>query len=173
MQVFLVRHAHAVSEEQNAARPLSERGQSEVRRLAAFFRTNGAFAPGQIWHSPLLRARETAERLSADLELEAALVETADLRPEDEPEEIARRLSALSLPSSLAIVGHEPHLSALASLLVRGRIKPALVDMKKGAVLALRRTEDVHKKTGEPRWEICWMVVPGLLNEQPPPAERV
>ena len=61
MRLYLVRHAHAVPEEENARRPLSARGRKTVRQIAAFFRANGALQPGHVWHSPHWRARETAE----------------------------------------------------------------------------------------------------------------
>ncbi len=167
MQLFLVRHAHAVTDEEDSARPLSERGQQQLKELAEFFRPNRAFRPAQLWHSPLVRARQTAEGLLRETAPDAALVETTGLLPEDNPEEIASRLGNVASIDSLAVVGHEPHLSALATLLVRGKTNPVAFEMKKGAVLALRRTEGLHKRSGEPRWQICWFVTPGLVGRSP------
>lgn len=164
MLLYLVRHAHALGDEENPARPLSSRGKEDARRMAEFFRQNGVFQPHQIWHSPLLRARETAEILRRGLDLESGLVETPGLLPEDDVEDIAARLGSLMTTEPLAIVGHEPHLSALATLLVRGKIHPVAFEMKKGAVLALERTDDVHRKTGEPRWVAAWHVIPALIR---------
>lgn len=164
MIAYLVRHAHAVDEEEDRLRPLSMRGREDVRRLAAFFKANRAFLPAQVWHSSLVRARETAEILVAGVGLEAPLLETPGLLPEDEPEEIACRLAARSGAQNVALVGHEPHLSALATLLVRGKTVPVGFEMKKGAVLSLERTDGVHKKTGEPRWRVCWHVTPALVT---------
>ena len=163
MLLYLVRHAHAVREEEDPARPLSPRGRDEAEKLAAFFRANGAFAPAQIWHSPLLRARQTAELLAAGLSFDGALVETPDLLPEDNPGELLARLEAYTSARTLAVVGHEPHLSALATLLVRGKKRPVAFDLKKGAVLALERTDERHKRTGEPRWMVQWQITPALL----------
>lgn len=164
MLLYLVRHAHAVSDEENPARPLSSRGREDARRLAEFFQANHFFVPHQIWHSPLLRARETAEIFRRTLNLESGLVETPGLMPEDEVEEIAARLASFMSTQPLALVGHEPHLSALATLLVRGKPHPAAFEMKKGAILALERTDEVHRKTGEPRWVAIWHVVPGMIR---------
>lgn len=172
MLLYLVRHAHAVSEEQEASRPLSSRGIDYTRRLAEFFRQNGAFAPFQLWHSPLLRSRETAEILVRGLNLDCGLVETTDLLPEDDPEETAVRLAALISTQPLAIVGHEPHLSHLATRLVRGRSHPPAFQFKKGGVLALERTEEVHKKSGEPRWVVSWHLSPSLLPLRPEAVDR-
>ena len=167
MPLFLIRHAHAVSEQENPQRPLSDRGRTQVRALATFFRHNGLFTPAYVWHSPLARARETAELLLIGLASEAALVETQGLQPEDDPQEMADRLNTIATAINVAIVGHEPHLGALATLLIRGKPAMEIFDFKKGAVLALERTEIAHKKTGLPRWRACWHITPELVTVKP------
>ena len=164
MPLYLVRHAHAVSEEENPQRPLSERGRAQVRILASFFRNNNLFVPAHVWHSPLARSRETAELLLIGLASEAALVETPGLLPEDDPLEMATRLELITSAINVAVVGHQPHLGALASLLLRGKPGPELFVFKKGAILALERTDNAPKKTGQSRWRACWHVTPELLT---------
>jgi phosphohistidine phosphatase len=163
MRLYLVRHTHAVTEEENPARPLSARGRTDAVRLAAFFRANHAFQPAQVWHSPLTRSFETARLLISGLALDPLMIETPGLLPEDDPHEIATRIDSLNLVNGLALVGHEPHLSALATLFLRGKPKPALFELKKGAVLVLEPTGTVHKNTGRPRWHACWHFTPDLL----------
>ena len=171
MPLFLIRHAHAIALQDDAKRTLSDRGRAQVRLLAGFFRRNGLFAPAFVWHSPLVRARETAELFLIGLGSEIALVETSGLLPEDDPIAMANRLNAITSAVNIALVGHEPHLSALASLLVRGKHEPALFDFKKGSFLALERTEDSHKKTGAARWRACWHITPELVTERFAPPE--
>ena len=153
--VFIVRHAHAVTEEENPLRPLSARGRDECHRLVAFFQKNRAFTPAEFWHSPLARARETAELLRP-LAPAAALRETNGLRPEDSPAKIAARLATLAPTQMLAIVGHEPQLSALATLLISGRSGHAAFALDKGAVLALSSVDN-HA------WDVHWHVTPSIL----------
>jgi phosphohistidine phosphatase len=169
MPLYLVRHAHAVSEAENRQRPLSERGRAQVRSLAAFFRANNLFVPAHVWHSPLNRARETAELFLIGLASEAALVETPGLLPEDDPQGIAARLNTITTAINVALVGHQPHLGALATLLLRGKLGPELLDFKKGAILSLERTGDLHKKTSQPLWYVNWFVTPELLVAKPAP----
>lgn len=166
MLLHLVRHAHAVEETEHRARPLSARGRAEAARLARFFAGNGCFVPAHVWHSPLLRSRETTDELARRLAWSdtTVVVETSGLLPEDDPREVAERLEIWPRDrGDLAIIGHEPHLSALASLLVRGREKPVLFAMKKAAVLTLEPTSGVFKKTGFGRWRVRWLVAPELL----------
>lgn len=152
--LYLIRHADAVDLHPDEARPLSERGREQVKALAKFLERTDAFSPEEIWHSPLVRARETAELLAKHLKFAGPLRETAGLRPEDDPREIARKLAKLD--HAVAVVGHEPHLSALASLLVAGATQPVAFVMKKGATLALERDET--------RWLVRWHIAPGLLG---------
>jgi phosphohistidine phosphatase len=169
VQLYLIRHAHAAAAADDSLRPLSDRGREDCTRLVAFFQRNGALRAAHFWHSPLARALETARLLADGLKLDHALVETPGLLPEDDPAEIADRIGRSDTIDSLALVGHEPHLSALATLLVRGKGYPVAFDLKKGAVLAFAPTGGVHKKTGRPRWHALWHIEPALLG--PPPKQ--
>jgi len=154
MKLYLIRHAHAEDGFADAARPLSARGRKQVRALARFLRHTGDFAPAEIWHSPLLRARDTAARLAGRLKLPAKLQVVAGLSWGDDPAIMAARLRTRR--HSLALVGHEPHLSALASLLVAGSAAPSIFVLRKCAVLALERADG--------RWAVRWLVSPDLLG---------
>ncbi len=151
--LYLVRHAHALDAEVDLTRPLSERGRKQVATLARFLQPTGAFSPEEIWHSPLVRSHETAQLLALRLKLLAPRREMPDLRPEDDPAATLRRLKVVRRP--LAIVGHEPHLSALASLLVTGKTEPLAFVFKKAAVLTL-------EPTGE-AWLVRWLISPELF----------
>jgi phosphohistidine phosphatase len=153
MNVYLIRHAHALDAEEDAVRPLSKRGQDQVRALAAFLKQKDAFQPAEMWHSSLVRARETAELLAQRLRLECPCSEMPDLEPDADPRAAARRIKASTRP--VAVVGHEPHLSALASLLVAGKIEPPVFVMKKCAVLAL--------EGAGPHWMVRWHVSPEVI----------
>lgn len=164
MLLYLIRHAHAVTTEVNPQRPLSDKGRATTTRLGAFLRGTGGFTPAQVWHSPLERARQTAEGLIAALDPDLMQVETDDLLPQDDPGHMATRLGFYPTTHDLALVGHEPHLAALATLLVRGKATPVIFHLRKGAVVALERTERLHGKSGLPRWRIRWHLSPELLT---------
>jgi phosphohistidine phosphatase len=128
------------------------------------------FTPAHVWHSPLARARETAELLLLGLDSDAAQLETHGLLPEDDPMVIAARIDTIETTVTVAIVGHQPHLGALATILLRGKPGPELLDFKKGAVLSLERTGNVHKKNGRSLWHINWFVTPEMLSAKFAPA---
>lgn len=152
--LLLIRHAHALKGKDDAARPLSQRGKEQIRAIARFLKEARAFDAKEVWHSPLVRSRDTAERLVERLGAQPKLVETDGLEHEDDPAIIAERLNRVRRP--VAVVGHDPHLSALATLLVTGRARPSIFELKKGAVLALDRDDDE-------RWTIRWLISPRLL----------
>jgi phosphohistidine phosphatase len=154
--IYLVRHAHAVDSVDDDARALSPEGRAQVRRLAAFLGASGEMQPAEIWHSPLVRACETATLLAGALGLRVPLRKVAGLRPGDDPATMAARLQS---PLSMALVGHEPNLSALASLLVAGRAAPAVFHLGKCAALALERTRPGNAAC----WAVCWQVAAELL----------
>jgi phosphohistidine phosphatase len=106
--------------------------------MARHFKSKSGFAPAEIWHSPLVRAVQTAE-LVARISRVGARREMAGLLSEDDPRIMARRLASARKP--VAVVGHEPHLGALATLLLGGCIAAPMVILKKGALLTLERSE--------------------------------
>jgi phosphohistidine phosphatase len=170
MKAFLVRHSHALADNEDPRRPLSARGREITREVAAFLKPSGAInAVRAVWHTPLVRARETAELLVNELGLDAILIEAPGLLPEDDPATVADRLDNAGEP--VMIVGHEPQLGALATVLVRDKSKPVAFEFKKTAVLALEKTGGRHKKSGRACWLVRWHFSPELLatqRERPP-----
>ena len=157
MTLLLIRHGHAVTAGENPLRPLSDLGRAQAAEMAAFFRMSGQFLPAAIWHSPLARARESASLFATSLNFTGPVLEVRGLRPEDDPRVTAGRLAGIG--EGLVIVGHEPHLSALATLLVCGPAKAPVVILEKGACLGLEQAEG--------GWRIGWLVGPGLIAPGP------
>jgi phosphohistidine phosphatase len=153
MHLYLIRHAHALDGENDAARPLSPKGRKQIRSVVRLLREAGVFDPAEIWHSPLRRAHETAAALAKRLGCRARLREVAGLKPDDAVDVIADKLADLRHP--VAVVGHEPQLGALASLLVAEAAEPPRFKLKKCAVLRLDRVGG--------GWTVRWLVSPELL----------
>jgi phosphohistidine phosphatase len=156
MQIYIIRHAHALDGENDAVRPLSKKGRAQIRATARFLKRSGALATGEFWHSPLVRAVDTAQLLAKGLGGRIRLKLVAGLLHDDNPAIMAKKLNGQRRP--VAVVGHEPHLSALASVLIAGKARPPLVVLKKCAVLALERAGR--------RWAVRWQVSPGMLAKR-------
>lgn len=163
MNLYLVRHAHALAEEENPSRPLSTRGRNQARALAQQLAAAGCFTAKEFWHSGLSRATETAQIFAAGLGLpKTSLRHVQGLLPEDDPLAVADLVQRRGEPD-LAIVGHEPMLGRLATLLLRGKEEPVAIDISKGAVLLLQPASGRHRRTGFMRWQLRWMLSRELL----------
>jgi phosphohistidine phosphatase len=140
IDVYLVRHG--IAEDRDSARwpddgerPLTAKGAARFRSAA---RGLGQFVPAvdAVYSSPYTRAWQTAEVLQTEIDWPAArpCPELAPLRPPGDLLPVLRRLRP---PISVAFVGHEPHLSSLASLLAAGDEDGLRLELKKGAVALL------------------------------------
>jgi len=116
MQILLVRHAIASASSpsgHDAERALTAEGRVEFEQVASALAARGC-RPELVLHSPLVRARETAEILSTALSVPLQpCPELADAPTAELLAELRTR--------SVALVGHEPWISALAAWLVTGR----------------------------------------------------
>jgi phosphohistidine phosphatase len=127
VNVFLVRHAHAVDEAPglpDAARHLTPTGRDAARALGVLLRANGC-RPDAVWSSPLVRAVQTAELLLAGLQEERAVEAVPDLASGN-VRALAERVRAWTGGASIALVGHEPSVSGLGALLTARGDFPAL-----------------------------------------------
>jgi phosphohistidine phosphatase len=88
----------------------------------------------EIWTSPLVRAVQTAEIVAGELELTDGVSVRPELSPAHDPRDVVQALAAAKPGGPLALVGHEPGLSMLASALLGDTAFPGL---KKSAVLGV------------------------------------
>ena len=120
MDVYLLRHGQARSEQEDPERSLTEAGRAAVERVARRF---AALDPHltSIHHSGILRARQTAEILAAHVRGAPPPQERDGLRPLDPVAPVADWLLADARDAgALALVGHLPFLERLASRLATG-----------------------------------------------------
>ena len=149
MEFYLVRHGEAVSQTINGERPLTPDGRRDVERLGHAAAKRG-IQPGQIFHSGVLRAQQTAEILGESLGPVEGVRESFGLRPDDDP--VIAKAELESSIVSLMLVGHLPHISRLASFLVAGKADQELVQFAPATVLGLSYENY--------RWKILWKLTP-------------
>ena len=145
MEFYLVRHGEAASQPINGDRSLTTSGRLQVERIGRAAAERG-IKPGQIFHSGLLRAQQTAEILSKSLGPVAGVRELVGLRPDDDPAVAKAELESSTI--SLMLVGHLPHISRLTSFLVTGDADRDSVEFAPATVIGLSY-EDY-------RWKILW-----------------
>lgn len=141
MRVLIVRHALAGTREEfartgkpDADRPVTADGKKKMRRASLGLRK---LAPDvdRLVTSPYRRAAQTARIVARAYDgIEPVALE--HLKPEVEPPVVARWLRAQRGVGTVALVGHEPQLSALATYLLTRHSEPIL-ELEKGAACAI------------------------------------
>ncbi len=103
-----------------------------------------------IFTSPLSRARETAEIAARSLKAGQKLKITDVLLPGADEEDIFALLNKEKKADHAMIVGHEPHLSFVASSLLG--VNDSTIEFKKGALCLIEIGGTVRKGSGTLKW---------------------
>ncbi len=159
MKLLLVRHAEAVPRGTpgipDDARPLTPSGERSFREAARGLARLVAH-PNALLTSPLPRARRTAE-ICAEA--------WGRIEPRDVPamaggsvSEVLPVLRGFPAEATVALVGHEPHLSRLLGALIRSPDADRLTFRKGGAALL-----DIVGSVGE-GGSLLWFLPPEILG---------
>ena len=165
MNLYMIRHAIAVDEAtsdyaSDSERPLTDKGRKKMRQIARALRHLGVEFD-LILSSPYLRACQTAEILADVFKMKDKLVFSDNLIPLGNPELLIGEINENHAVDSLAIVGHEPHLSSLIGLLTAESARLEIT-LKKGGVCHLS-ADDLHHQ--DHRATLEWLLTPGILME--------
>jgi phosphohistidine phosphatase len=156
-QLLFLRHAHAGDPEawhgDDAARPLSAKGERQAERLGAFLAA-AAVKPDAFVSSPKLRARRTAEIVAAALGGEVRIDDR--LAGALHPETIDAILADAGDPGRPVLVGHDPDFSTIVAWLAGADD----LTMKKGALARI----DIDGRVADGRSALRWLVPPDLLD---------
>jgi phosphohistidine phosphatase len=164
VNVYFLRHGIAMERgtpgfENDSLRPLTPKGKRQLRNCAAAMKKMG-LRPGLILSSPLLRAKQTAEIIAELLKLKKRLKFSDELKPDGGVKNLFQQLNELKpAPENILLVGHEPHLSRLISLLVSGGENTA-IDFKKGGLCKL----EVEKLRSGSRANLRWLLTPRQMK---------
>jgi phosphohistidine phosphatase len=126
VSIYLIRHSLAVSEQTGLSdeqRYLSAEGRALARAVGQTLAARSV-AFDALLTSPLVRAVQTAELVAQALGHMAPVAVLPALAPGHAPRSVAEY--ALNLGAGVALVGHEPGISALGALLLAGKNFPAM-----------------------------------------------
>jgi phosphohistidine phosphatase len=141
MEIYLLRHGIAVERgtrgfEDDFSRPLTPKGRRQLRKTAAVVKKL-ASKFDLILSSPLVRARQTAEIVAKELKCQKRLRFSNALAPGGGASILIRQLTReKGHPGKVLLVGHEPEMSRLISLLATGGAQLQM-DLKKGGLCKL------------------------------------
>jgi len=145
LNLFLLRHGVAVDRDpqsfpDDASRPLTLKGEDRVRLVSDAMQALELSFDGII-SSPCMRARQTAEIVASALGLRRQLQFREELTPGGDPKALLRFINRMQpAPENLLLVGHEPYLSELLSMLISGQ-PDAAIDLKKNGLAKIELTQ--------------------------------
>jgi len=155
MKLYLVQHGQAKTKEEDPSRPLTDEGKELSEKTACFAAEQAQVSVGAVFHSDKSRAKETAEIMAAYLCPVRGIKEEKDLSPNEDPKIWEARLAEMT--EDVMLVGHLPHLSRLASVLLGDNDERPVVSFKNSGIVCLKR-DDAGK------WLISWFVTPDILG---------
>ena len=152
MNIYIVRHGEAVSERLDPERPLTSSGREEVERVARMAAAKNVQVSA-LFHSGILRAKQTAEILAAHLQFTPDVQQLSGLMPQDDPTIAKAELEAAESP--IMLVGHLPHLNRLIALLASGDAESEVMEFPPATMVCC--SNDGSK------WKIAWTLTPRSL----------
>ena len=164
MRILIVRHGIAETLEpgpktkEDGARELTKEGRNKLRTEAKGLKK---IIPSidLIASSPLVRASETADIL-ADKFGGVRVVQIAALSPRKPAAALIDWLKAHPPDSTVALVGHEPHLSTFLCWMLTG-LQESFIELKKGGAALIETTNPVSAG----RAKLLWLAKPSQLRK--------
>lgn len=163
MKVLVIRHAPAGDREawkaegqDDRLRPITPEGKKQMRRAVAGL----ASLVGEIdvlATSPLVRAVQSAELVASRFGCDPVTVDA--LEPERDPEELVQWLKEQRSNSTIAVVGHEPHLSRFIGFLSTDK-RASFIILKKAGTALLELADPPRPGSGA----LAWLLPPRVLR---------
>jgi phosphohistidine phosphatase len=142
MLILIVRHAQAGEQDpkkypDDTLRPLTRKGREIHAEVSRVLRKR-KLIPGAIYSSPWKRAMQTAQVMARELGGKGLKPKPVpSLADDPDLDAIRQDLSGIEGLEAVAIVGHEPWLSGLASLLLTGEPHRVSIDFPKSGIIGI------------------------------------
>jgi phosphohistidine phosphatase len=162
MLLYLIRHAIAVNRNDpgvltDESRALTPLGIKKMR-INATALAKMDLNLKEIWTSPLIRARQTAEILKEELSTTPRIRAVKELAPGGDHSALIELIGRHLAMEEVALVGHEPDLGILATRLIVGT-NVGTIRFKKGGAACIE-LEEVKPPA---RGDLHWLLTPKQL----------
>jgi phosphohistidine phosphatase len=161
MKILIIRHgiaAQQTTKSADEARKLTKEGRQKMKKAAHGLRTL-VDQIDLIATSPLTRAAQTAD-IVGEVYHGTRIVQIAALSPGRPPAVLLEWLNAHPPTATVALIGHEPHLSTFLCWLMTG-LQESFVKLKKGGVAML----EINGPATAGRAKLVWLMRPGQLRK--------
>ena len=150
MEIFFLRHVNAhdlgPSYKTDRERPLTKVGKHKIKQIAKGMKKL-KLTFDLILCSPLVRAEETAQ----GLKMKKKIILTKNLAPDADFKKLISEIKKYTRSKRVLLVGHEPFLSQLISLLISGTTN-CPITLKKGGLCTLSMKSLLYKKCATLEW---------------------
>lgn len=157
MRILIIRHGVAEEAEkgsgskaqEDALRELTRDGRRKMRKAAKGL---SQMLPGVdlIASSPLVRACQTADIVASAFG-GVRVVQIASLAPRKPPAQLLDWINAHAPEATLALVGHEPHLSTFLCWILTG-LQESFISLKKGGAALIETSTPAAAGRGKLLW---------------------
>ena len=160
MEIYVLRHGIAVERgtpgyKKDNDRPLTKEGEEKMYQIAqAMLAMDLKF--DLILSSPYVRAAKTAQIVASELDDEVTFTES--LEPDANPLGLISQIND-EKPQRVLLVGHEPDLSRLISLLMTGATAAA-IELKKGGLCKMSTDKLIFGQCAT----LNWLLTPKQLR---------
>jgi len=160
MEIYVLRHGIAVERgtpgyKKDSDRPLTKEGEEKLYQIAqAILAMDLKF--DLILSSPYVRAAKTAQIVASELDEEVTFTEF--LEPGANPLGLISQIND-EKPQRVLLVGHEPDLSQLISLLIGGATAAA-IELKKGGLCKMSTGKLIFGQCAT----LNWLLTPKQLR---------
>ena len=148
MKLYIIRHGDALIKPNDSQRPLSKKGKEEIHQIGSFLSQKENITITTLFHSPKLRALQTAQILQTYIRSANGLIESKGLKPLDNPVYWENEL--YEQEQDIMLISHLPFVGELTALLLGTNPQIAF---RTGSLLCLNRDDKNH-------WSVSWMVQP-------------
>lgn len=165
MRLFILRHSIAKEILPDCDRPLTRSGIEQLDKLCSLLDPAIFRNTAQLWHSPYLRAAQSAKIFAEKLNIKIPLLQTKGLLPDDSCMEMAKAIASLStIGADLMIVGHNPHLESLSQLLLNDKSRRCAVRFYPATFAYLELAEFPSHENEFGAWHLKSLISPTLLK---------
>ena len=159
-ELYLVRHAIAADRgdewPDDAKRPLTERGIARFKEVVKGV-NELEVAIDEVFTSPLIRAKQTAELLAAGITGKPTVKILDALAPGHTSTQVMTQLAKSAKRRRSALVGHEPDLGELAAHLLGAQ---RAIPFRKGGICRI----DVGSLSSRRAASLIWFATPRMMR---------
>lgn len=152
MQLYLVQHAEAQSEDVDPERKITPKGRTDAIRVANMAQKMDVSVT-EIRHSGKTRARQTAGILKNYVEPQKGVREAEGLGPVDDVQPIGDQITQDQ--QDVMLVGHLPFMERLAGYLLTGDADQKVIDFQNAGIVSLALEEG--------QWIVNWIATPAMF----------